>query len=368
MGGFEGATMTLDTGRRLDVIAHTGHDRHAEQDYRLLAGQGLGTVRDALRWHLIERLPGVYDWSSFLPMVRAARRAGVEVIWDLCHFGLPDHIDAWSHDLPERFAAFVTAAARIFASETDAVPFWCPVNEISYWAFAGGERGEIAPCALGDGQAWKRRLAGMAIAAVRAVREVDPRARVMHADPVINIVPKHTAEQHDAEFHRRLMFDAWDMIAGRRDPDLGGSPDCLDIVGVNFYSNNQWFHHGETIRRGSPDYRPFCDILEEVWTRYGRPMIVAETGAERHEGPPWLDYVAAELRSALGAGIPIVGCCVYPVMDYPGWVDGRHCRCGLVAVEPDWNRRRIDPEMAGALDRAKAVLGIAAPAMVERFR
>jgi hypothetical protein len=35
---------------------------------------GLLTVRDGLRWHLIEREPGRYDWSSWLPMLEAAPR------------------------------------------------------------------------------------------------------------------------------------------------------------------------------------------------------------------------------------------------------------------------------------------------------
>ena len=350
--------MVLDTGRRLDIIAHTDHDRRAEEDYRAVASQGMETVRDAVRWHRIESRPGIYDWSSFLPMLRGAQRAGVEVVWDRCHCGLPDPRPPGAPDPPALCAAFAAAAARVFASETDAVPYWCPVNEISYWAYAGGDKGEIAPFGIKRGLEWKRQLARMAILAVRALRAVDPRARFLHADPVIHIVPSHPAQEEDAEVHRQLMFDAWDMIAGRRDQDLGGSPDCLDLVGVNFYSNNQWFHHGDTIRRGPPPYRPFGQILGEVWRRYGRPIVVAETGAERQEGPPWLNYVAAEIRSALDAGIPVAGCCIYPVMDYPGWVDDRHCRCGLVSADSDWGRRRIDPEMAAALADAKALLGI----------
>ena len=61
-----------------------------------MAELDLRTVRDGLRWHLIETPPGHYDWSSFLPMLRAATAAGVQVIWDLCHYGWPDDIDIWS--------------------------------------------------------------------------------------------------------------------------------------------------------------------------------------------------------------------------------------------------------------------------------
>ena len=73
--------MTLDTGRRIDVIARTAHDIRAEADYRLLASLSIGTVPDSLGWHLVERRLGVYDWSSALPLVRAAAQAGIKIVW-----------------------------------------------------------------------------------------------------------------------------------------------------------------------------------------------------------------------------------------------------------------------------------------------
>ena len=68
IGGFECSTHRTRDGRRLDLIAATAHDLHAEADYRAVAQHGRRTVRDGLRWHLIETAPGHYDWSSWLPM------------------------------------------------------------------------------------------------------------------------------------------------------------------------------------------------------------------------------------------------------------------------------------------------------------
>ncbi len=362
MGGFEGATMVLDTGRRVDVIGRSRHDAEADGDYRLLAGLGVLTARDAFRWHLIERQPGRYDWSSALPVVRAAAAAGVEVIWDLCHFGLPDGADPWSPALPGRFAAFARAAARLLREESDAVPLWCPLNEISYWAFAGGDRGHFAPRARGRGGDWKHQLVRLSVEASRAVRQVDPRARLIHADPAIHIAPKRAADRAAAERHRLSMFESWDMIAGRRDPELGGSPDLLDVVGVNFYGDNEWVHDGPKLVPGAPGYRPLRHILAENFARYGRPIVVTETGAEGAEGPGWLRGIAGEVAAARDAGVPVAGCCVYPAMDYPGWTDDRHCRCGPIAAAADWSARWIDHAMAGAMaDLARAGPDVSVP-------
>jgi len=49
----------------------------------LLAQAGVRSVRDGLRWHQIEIAPGVYDWTSFLPMLDASLSAGTQVIGDL---------------------------------------------------------------------------------------------------------------------------------------------------------------------------------------------------------------------------------------------------------------------------------------------
>jgi hypothetical protein len=80
IGGFECSMHRRRDGKRLDLIAATGHDVNAKADYRILAEHGIRTVRDGLRWHLIETAPGRYDWSSFLPMLRAACDADTQVI------------------------------------------------------------------------------------------------------------------------------------------------------------------------------------------------------------------------------------------------------------------------------------------------
>ena len=129
----------LRSGRRLDVIAASQHDRMTATDYQGLQRFGIRTVRDGLRWHRVEPSPGRYDWTSFLPMLQAACRTETEVIWDLCHYGYPDDLDIFTPVFVDRFARYAGAVARLVREETVLVPFYCPVNEISFWAWAGGE-------------------------------------------------------------------------------------------------------------------------------------------------------------------------------------------------------------------------------------
>gem|GEM_PF-32963 len=356
MGGFECSSHCRPNGQRLDLIAATYHDQHALEDYRALQAHGIATVRDGFRWHLIEQRPGHYDFSSALPLVRAARTAGIQVIWDLCHYGWPDDLDVWSPQFVPRYTAFARAAAAFVAQELDEVPFYAPVNEISFLAWAGGDAAILNPHANGRSFELKVQLVRAALAGMDAIWEVDPRARFVHADPMIHVVADRYRphEQHDAEFHRQNQFQAWDMLCGRLWPQLGGHPKYLDILGVNYYSNNQWINGGAPIDRFHSQYRWFSQMLGELYGRYGRPLIVAETGCEGEERAEWLAYIGREVRLAMDAGVPVHGICLYPILDYPGWDDERHCRTGLLSYADELGARVVDARLADALAKQQA--------------
>jgi len=217
------------------VIAATEHDRFAGLDYARVRRLGIRTVRDGARWHRIERSPGRYDFSSLLPMVRAARDAGVQVIWDLCHYGWPDGLDVFRPEFVDRFAEYARAVARLVAAETDEPPVWSPVNEISFWSWAGGSLGFISPLARGRGKELKGIIVRAAIAAIEAVRSVEPRARIVSAEPAIHVIPRSDDPQGlAARDYTWAQFEALDFLSGRHRPELGGDPKYIDIIGVNY--------------------------------------------------------------------------------------------------------------------------------------
>ena len=262
MGGFETATHVNEAGRRLDIMSATEHDVQVDHDYALLRSVGITTVRDGVRWHLIER-NGTFDFSSLAPMVVAAERHGIQVLWTLLHYGVPDDVDLFSAEFPARFARFSAEVARFIQSHSKRLPFYTPVNEISFFAWAAGEVGWFAPFGKRRGGELKRQLVKAAIAASDAVWKVDRRARIVHVDPVIHVVPpvmrpdltRAAAEQRESQ------FESWDMLAGIQAPELGGHPRYLDVMGVNFYHSNQWeypnvpasaVHRRDEPRRGRP--------------------------------------------------------------------------------------------------------------------
>jgi beta-glucosidase/6-phospho-beta-glucosidase/beta-galactosidase len=357
--GFECSSHCRPDGVRLDLLKGTAHDRHALQDYRRCASAGLLTVRDGLRWHVIEQSRGRYDWSDWKRMLEAAQKAGVEVIWDLFHYGSPDHVDQGSEEFIPALCDFAAEAMRVHRSETGRAASMCPVNEISFmaWAVKTGYFPPVGPMLPG----WfKRHLTKAAIAAAKTMRSVEPDCRLIGAEPLIHIAPKdHSrAEKKAAETLRIDQFQTYDRLTGREEPELGGSDELIDVIGLNFYPHNQWYLDGPTIPMGHHEYRALSDMLVEVGERYGKPIFIAETGAEGSGRAAWLHYVCQEVREAMSRGVRIRGICIYPDTAYPGWDNMRHADVGLFSAAGANGRRDIYEPLYEELQRQAEIFAV----------
>ena len=355
--GFECSTHIRKDGKRLDMVSATAHDSFLDADYERLKDLGILTVREGLRWHLIESRPGVYDFHSAITIMESARRHGIQVIWDLLHFGWPSRLDIFDAGWISAFGDFASAFGRLLRNTAIGVPFVAPINEISFLAWAGGDTGYLNPFAISRGAELKRQLVRASIQASQAILAEVPNARLVSPEPVIHIVgdPGRPADAIQAEEYRMAMFEAWDMLSGRAQPELGGKECYLDILGINYYSRNQWWNYGKTIYRDEKEYRPFRHILGEVSERYRRPLFIAETGTEDDDRPNWIAYIVEEVRAAIGGGVPVHGICLYPILNHPGWDDDRHCHNALWDYADHSGHREIYQPLANEIERHKLI-------------
>jgi hypothetical protein len=352
LGGFEGSTHKLKTGKRLDMVAASGHVRFARQDYERLKAFNIMTARESLRWHLIEQSPGRYHFNSAMLQMDAARAGGAQVIWDLFHYGYPDFYDIWSPAFIDVFARYARAWARFYKNETDEPLFMVPVNEISFMAY-GNDEGFLNPFGIDRGHEMKRQLVRCAIAAIEAVRDEVPPARFVHIDPLIHIHPNprfRDGVRRAAEYNN-AQFQGYDMLAGRIAPELGGDMKYLDIIGLCYYERNQWIDQSSMVTMTSKLYRPLRELLAEVHRRYGRPFFIGETGTEDGRRARWFNYVCSEVKASIEAGTPVQGITLYPILNHPGWDDERHCHNGLWDYADDCGEREVHMPLAEELRR-----------------
>src|SRR4051794_39303433 len=146
------------------------------------------------------------------------------------------------------------------------------------------------------------------------MRMAAPGARVFAIDPLIQVVPGRGQDPRRAAAYTRAQFESWDMLAGRKEPGLGGGPDMLDVLGANYYWNNQWVHRGRALSPDDSRRKKLGALLAALHARYRRPLFVAETSIEGEGRATWLRGVAEEVRAAMAAGVPIEGICLYPVL------------------------------------------------------
>lgn len=345
-GGYEAASHIRQDHVRVDALRSSGHDRWAREDHEILGSFGVRTVREALRWHLIGE--GPRDWSSVMAQVEAARVTGMEVIWDLCHYGLPDGMDVMAPDWPRRLADFTHDVVVMMRREGCPVAGWVPVNEISFWSWAGGHVGRFGPHLVNQGDALKRQLVEGHLAAVKVLRSLGCTEPVVVAEPLIWTAPasEHPADREAADAFVEYSLDAVRWI-------LQADPRAIDVLGLNYYPQNQWVIGTGTLVVSGPDRRSLSSLLIEVAQRFCLPLALAETGAEEPDGDAWLAYVAREVEAALSAGVAVEGVCVYPVTDYLGWDDDRHCPCGPIGMRN--GGRFMRPGQAAAMRRLNAL-------------
>lgn len=184
-------------------------------------------------------------------------------------------------------------------------------------------------CSERDGYVVKSRLVRAALRGIEAIRAEDSGARFIHIEPLIHVVAPASQPElapAAAEFGA-YQWQVWDMLIGRKAPELGGTPAAIDWIGVNHYHDAQWeigtgawldWHTGDVRRR------PFSSLLYEAWQRYALPLVVAETGHVGRGRARWLDEMAAHTEAAMSAGATVEGMCLYPAVDRPDWNNPSH--------------------------------------------
>lgn len=323
--GFECATGYNALGEWIDQIAATHHDKHVEEDYRRLSRIGIYAAREAIRWPLIDNR-GKYDFSSVRPFVEASRRHEIEVIWDLFHYGFPEGIDLFSEEFPKRFADYCYAAARYICCHQEGTCYFTPVNEPSFFSWAAGEVGRFAPHCRGRAYELKVALARAGIQGINAIRAAVPTARIVNVDPLCRVVaPPDRPDMAEAVRHYNsvAIFESWDMLCGRLLPELGGSREHLDIVGLNYYWTNQWElgRDERPLDHNDPRRASLSTLIRDVWKRYGGDLLITETAHVDDMRPFWMEYVAQESELLLSEGVPLRGVCLYPILGMPEWHD-----------------------------------------------
>ena len=201
----------------------------------MLRGLGIAVAREGIPWPLVER-DGQYDFSALDPFIAAMNRHQILPIWDLCHYGYPDDADPFDAGFHRALRRLLPGGSGIRGAPGARTALLHADQRDHVLRLHGRGMG------LGGALTATRTRIGTRCASpcvrptsrrVKAIREVDPEARMVHIDPLIQVVRRGTGRTWPRRPSKRRYEDtflAWDVIAGKRHPELGGSPEILDIV------------------------------------------------------------------------------------------------------------------------------------------
>jgi beta-glucosidase/6-phospho-beta-glucosidase/beta-galactosidase len=328
MAGFECTDKLNCFGNRVDFLKVTGHLDKLDEDYKNIRHLSFKTVREGLRWSIVETAPYQYNWADAEKIIRAAKENDIQVVWDICHFGYPDDLTPLHPMFARRFAALCRNFIKFYRNiDSTGTLIVTPFNEVSFLSWLGGDVCGTTPYCRGYGWEVKYHIMKAYIEGVEAIMETDSNTRLMTTEPLVNMVPPLNAtddEVREAAKKHEEQFQVLDILSGRMCPELRGKPEYIDIIGCNYYFNNQWITDSCEFlpwanETNDPRWLPLSTLIKQLYDRYQRPVVLSETSHPLADRPKWMNFIARECKKVIETGVPLWGICWYPIIDRPDW-------------------------------------------------
>ncbi|HEY8048164.1 MAG TPA: family 1 glycosylhydrolase [Ramlibacter sp.] len=310
-----------------DQSVANGFDARLD-DIDRFAALGATRLRFPLLWERTAPGEDVFHWDWADARIERARDLGLGLIAGLVHHGSgPAHTHLLDPQFPEKLAAYARAVAERYPH----IDAYTPVNEPLTTARFSALYGVWYPHARDDAsfvRALLNQLRATGLA-MRAIREVNPRAQLVQTDDLGHIESTPHL-RYQAEFENQRRWLGFDLLCGRIDAqhpmrhylrNFGATEQELqafvdqpcppDIVGINYYVTSERFldgrigHYPERLHGGNGrdvyvdvelarvagrHIGGFAARLREACERYRLPVAITEAhlGCTREEQMRWL--------------------------------------------------------------------------------
>jgi beta-glucosidase/6-phospho-beta-glucosidase/beta-galactosidase len=335
--GIENSYPTIGDGRRIDEMEKCCHYSRFAEDFGLVREMGIPALRYGPAYYRTHPAPDRFDWSSCDDAMQMLRDLRIEVIADLCHFGVPDWLGGFQDPaFPVLFANY----ARAFARRYPWVRYYTPVNEIFICASFSALRGFWNE-QLQSQAAFVTALRNLCMAhelAVEAILAERPDAIIVQSESVEHFHPAGRNAEHHAQRENSFKYLSLDLTLGR---EL--APGMAGFLNQNGVSSNDLSFFRERRALGQRwlglDYYPTCEhsvastgrtrtrwkghgffsLASEYYDRYRIPLFHCETNRVSRLAVDWLHKQFNEVIALRRAGIPVHGFTWYSLTDQIDW-------------------------------------------------
>jgi len=341
--GIENSYPTIEWNGKIvrqDELAKTKHYDRWRDDFRILKELGIRCLRYGPPYHLLHLGPDRYDWSFTDETFGALREQGVEVIADLCHFGVPDWIGNFQNpDWPRLFVDY----ARAFAKRFPWVRFYTPVNEIFIAATFSAQFGWWNERLKSD-RAFAtalRHLCHANVTAMHAILKINPGAVFIQSESSQYFHPENPDCEDAARRYNEKRFLSLDLTYGHHVNatiyeyllDNGMTREQYHwflqhhirsrcVMGNDYYADNENLVHQDGSISQSGEVFGYYVITHQYFSRYGLPIMHTETNATDPDAVRWLYKEWANVHRLKQDGVPVVGFTWYSLQDQVDWDTG----------------------------------------------
>jgi beta-glucosidase len=337
--GIESSSPLLSSGHRVDELTKCGHHNRWPDDFAHMVELGIGAVRYGPALFRAHPGPDRYDWSSCDAQMQSLRTAGITVIADLCHFGVPDWLSGFDDAaFPAQFAAYAGAYARQYPW----VRHYTVINEpyitalfSAYWGWWNEARTGM--------RAFARSLVNICRAHELGV------AAILAQRPDAVILQTESAERYTAAdggpaaaaqtaLWNELRCAALDLTLGRT-PSLavrqilesgGLTDDDLHLfhaargrdqrwLGIDYYDTCEQTVHGDGHRSLTSRRVGLAAVARPYYERYRLPLYLSETNESDGRAVEWLHETWSEALLLRTGGVPLYGFTWYGLTDSVDW-------------------------------------------------
>ena len=335
--GIENSYPTLNNGVRIDQMAKSGHYQRWEEDFALVKELRIDALRYGPAYYRTHPAPDRFDWDSCDAPMERLRQLGIEVIADLCHFGVPDWLGSFQDAaFPVLFANY----ARAFARRYPWVRMYTPVNEIFVCASFSALRGWWNECETSDA-AFVQALRNLCMAhelAVEAILAERADAIIVQSESIEHFHAETSESRRHADRLNRLKHLSLDLTLGLElAPGMAGylnengvtSNDLSFFrerravsqrwIGLDYYATCEHAVNlaGDTMR--CERRRGLASLAVEYHARYGVPLFHCETNSIDPGAEEWLADQWQEIRAVRAHGVPVLGFTWYSLTDQIDW-------------------------------------------------
>jgi len=341
-------------------LALNGHLGRIESDLDAFASLGISAIRYPVVWELVETERGVLDFSDADRALNHLDSSPMRPILGLVHHGSGPR---WTSLIDREFPRLLAEYARVVARRYPWVTDYTPVNEPLTTARFAGLYGVWYPHGHDD-RTFVRALLNEArgtILAMRAIREVNPAARLIQTEDLGQAggTPP-LADQVQYENSRRWL--SLDLIGGRVTPehhlyewlvDAGGAdadelrwlvdnPCPPDVVGINHYRrSNRWLDHRlalfDPALHGGNGIVRYADVaasdtplavqphltglIEQAWRRYETAVALTEVHiyGDAYEQSAWWAYAMDSATAARDEGAEVCAVTTWSLLGSFDW-------------------------------------------------